>query len=81
MMKLAMQDPKEFAYEYFKGGGYTSVVRGEAFYIAKCTPVDVAFHPSNDGKCYNELPLVRSFQILKKYGTKRTEKSITDRRV
>nr|UQS95401.1 MAG: glycoprotein [Tolviot virus] len=56
MLTLAVISPKEFAYQYFGGPGYTAVTMGEVVHIAKC-PVVSVMPRSPKGVCHSEFPV------------------------
>jgi hypothetical protein len=41
MMVSAATNPKEFAYHYFEGPGYSAVVKGEVVHVAQYRTVSV----------------------------------------
>jgi hypothetical protein len=74
LISLAYIRPDEFAWAYTKQPGTTALLRGEALYLIKCSPVVVSFRPTT--RCYQEIPvdynnksmfLVPKSRILKEY--------------
>ncbi|AMK09259.1 glycoprotein [Drosophila unispina virus 1] len=54
---LAYGSPNHFAYNYYKGPGYTGKLAGDTIFMVKCKPVSV-YHKGVQNKCYQELPVV-----------------------
>lgn len=54
-LSIASFNPKEFAYLYADGPGYTALNIGEVVYIIKCIPVEVTLRKTDE--CFNELPI------------------------
>lgn len=58
LLSMAYISPEEFAWAYSKSPGVTAILRGEALYLIKCTPVFV--EPEQTSRCYQEIPVLHN---------------------